>query len=339
MKIEERFKRLDDPHNWRLSDDTSQSGRRRWLAQRRYIGLVAATVLLAAGVGWVLYGAFAQTGGKNGTSSAHRAGAIVPWRPIKSHAGEMRLTGLDAAPPPCAATALVATVQGGGGAGGTFYVPITVRNSSQAACTIKDEELSVHWDSTGHGAISGSAARVLFPGGSQLYRLGFVGSCVSVVPPPGGPAASVVQLAGAPLQTLGSGVPSSVATCVSAFMDASEPQTPEDAGTGPYSALHVNVDVPPSVVAGSKLLYTVSIENSAATDYHFGACPTYTETVGVEGLVNTSSYSLNCENVIVPAGGSRIFAMQADLPAGSGTAKVGWFMDDGPSSVTSTKIS
>ncbi len=165
---------------------------------------------------------------------------MVPWRPIKPPADGMRLAATHPAAPACSPGALVVTTGGlPGGAMGTLYIPLTVHNHGSSACTLHDKNLRVDWRSGHHTHVINGTTRLLLPGGSQKYRMGFAGACVSLpssLPITFTPASA--SLGDNPVTTRdGKGIPDTVSSCSNAFLDPVEAPSAEDAGTGPYSQL------------------------------------------------------------------------------------------------------
>ena len=344
MTVEKQFKRLRDSKNWQplYESERAVAVRKNPLRRSRTIVPIAAVLCLAIGglTVWAISGDNSTAGSNetHRTSDKHHP-ALIAWKPIRAHAGAIRLTSLDAAPPNCASSALEVTINGGGGAGGTFWVPVTVHNTSSAACTLRDSSLDVTWAPGSKLNRTGGATRALLAGGSQTYLMGFSGSCMKV------PSGSITYrpvaaaLSDVPIATRGSGVPTFLSSCSDAIFTPKETTDPEDAGTGPYSMLRARIDLPSDLRAGGTVTYTLAVTNTGEDAFKFAACPTYTEGVNVEGQVATASYTLNCGGVSIQPGATISFDMQIDLPAGTGTAKFAWLMENGPSAVTAASLS
>ncbi|HEY5986451.1 MAG TPA: hypothetical protein VIV12_08755, partial [Streptosporangiaceae bacterium] len=200
--------------------------------------------------------------------------------------------------------------------------------------------LRIDWRSGHHTHVINGRTRLMLPGGSQTYRMGFAGTCVSLPS-----SASIAftpasaSLGGNPVTTRdGKGIPDTVSSCTEPFLGPVEPVDPEDAGTGPYSQLVADIHLPSSVTPGTTLNYTLTLTNTGSDTFTFSSCPAYTEGVDVAShvayQVTTVSYTLNCGGVSIPAGGTATFAMQIDVPDVTGTAylaKFVWIMENGPS--------
>jgi Protein of unknown function (DUF4232) len=91
------------------------------------------------------------------------------------------------------------------------------------------------------------------------------------------------------------------------------PQPPPD----PLGSLHVRVTLPPSLVAGRPLRYTVTLANPTTTTVSLRDCPSYEERVSLEhGGAAGERHLLNCGPVAAIGPGQQlVFAMVLDLPA------------------------
>ncbi len=329
MKISEQFNRLGDPENWRALPESDRPIPRPRRATGPLLGAAAAGVCAIA----LAVGILATSSGGSTSAAGHNA-RVVTWRPVPAHQGAIRLAATKSAPTPCRPDQLKVSTGGGGGAGGTFYVPVHVRNSGADGCTLADRKLSLRWAGSGHSVVDTPRNRVLLPGGTQTYRLGFGGHCVTL---PKGTVRQVqvpASLNGTDLPVDTAQVPNIVTGCTTATLTAVEPPDAQDSGTGPFSMLRVSLDIPTQASRGSTLTYTMTLTNEGASVFNFSNCPTYTEMAGsATRQISERTYTLNCagDRSIAP-GTSRTYAMQLPLPAGTGLTKIAWIMDNGPSS-------
>ena len=89
------------------------------------------------------------------------------------------------------------------------------------------------------------------------------------------------------------------------------------------------------VPASSDIDYSVSLYNKTDMPFSFGECPNYKEGINVGGDHSDASYELNCQGSSIDPKESVTFDMQVRSPDSTGPAKLGWFMDQGPSEVAS----
>jgi hypothetical protein len=92
-----------------------------------------------------------------------------------------------------------------------------------------------------------------------------------------------------------------------------EPEPPPD----PLGSLHVRVTLPPSVVAGQPLRYTVTLANPTTAAVSLRDCPSYQERLSLEnGGTAAERHLLNCAPVAAIGPGQQVgFAMVLNLPA------------------------
>jgi len=107
--------------------------------------------------------------------------------------------------------------------------------------------------------------------------------------------------------------------------------TPEAAAR---RALTARLQAPATAVRGQPLHYVVTLTNHADTPIDLSPCPSYAQSLHVEGRSVDSRYRLNCA-----AAGGRIaphaslsFDMQAAVPAelAGANVKLSWSLEDGP---------
>ena len=91
------------------------------------------------------------------------------------------------------------------------------------------------------------------------------------------------------------------------------PPSPPD----PLGSLHVRVTLPPSLVAGRPLRYTVTLANPTTTAVSLRNCPSYQERISLaNGAAAGERHLLNCGPVAAIGPGQQVvFAMVLDLPA------------------------
>jgi hypothetical protein len=85
----------------------------------------------------------------------------------------------------------------------------------------------------------------------------------------------------------------------------------------PLGSLHVRVTLPPSLVAGRPLHYTVTLANPTTTAVSLRDCPSYQERISLaNGDAAGERHLLNCGPVAAIGPGQQVvFAMVLDLPA------------------------
>jgi hypothetical protein len=333
MKLKDAFARLRNADNWNaVPVRPAEVPRPRRVPQRWVVVAAAAALatLLGAGVTWVSR----QKADVAAAGSAGNRAQVVPWHPIAAHQGALLLLSSEISPPDCRASQLEVSANGGGGAGGTFFVPVTVRNTATAGCKLADKQLGLHWPS-GHSASIESRDRVLLGKGTQGYRLGFAGTCATEMAN-SHQVAMHANFSGENVQQATVQIPESVAGCSTASLVPVEPPNAEDSGTGPYSALTASLDLPPQA-SGESFGYTLTLTNTGKAPFSFSNCPTFTELAGIGDALTEQSYTLDCSGggPLLP-GKSRSYEMRIGVPQGTGVMKVAWIMDNGPSQTGST---
>lgn len=99
------------------------------------------------------------------------------------------------------------------------------------------------------------------------------------------------------------------------------------AALGTVGTLHVRMQLPLSVRAGTVIRYTVTLSNPGPKAIALRPCPGYTEGLFASGLALRRSFALNCQAVqTIAAGGHVRYAMRLSVPrrARAATAKIGW---------------
>lgn len=298
-------------------------------------GRAVAVVIAVLLVGTVVTAWLVREGARrvsiSSVSSQHNRSVV--WRPLRPATPSGRTPGTSDVSA-CVADGIEITATTGGGAGGTFYVPLSVKNITPAPCSLDETELSFSWPSGTATTGESSKARLISPSGTQDYDLGFAGPCVQI-PNPGSieyvPLSA--SLGGVPVTIGGSGIPDFVSNCATAVVSAKETVSPEDAGTGPYSALDVSIEAPQGALIAGTFRYSVILTNTGPSAFTFDECPTYVELIGIDDQLHSESYVLNCPGVSIDAGDSVTFDMQIDVPKDTNLAKLTWSMNDGPSAV------
>ena len=94
----------------------------------------------------------------------------------------------------------------------------------------------------------------------------------------------------------------------------------------------VTVGSPPG--AGETMRYTVTLSNPTGAAITLSPCPTYTESLYVNGVAASSTWMLNCgaSGSQIAANASVTYEMQLAVPAKmqAGDAKLSWQLHDGP---------
>ena len=109
-----------------------------------------------------------------------------------------------------------------------------------------------------------------------------------------------------------------------------EPRQAGPAGT----ALTARLEAPATAVRGQALRYVVTLTNHGDTPVALAPCPSYAQSLHVEGRSVDSSYRLNCAGAgeRIAAHASVSFEMQAAVPAdlAGSNVKLSWTLQDGP---------
>jgi hypothetical protein len=211
---------------------------------------------------------------------------------------------------------------------------------------VNDRHLKIHWRSREHITVYHGKTRTLASGQALIYLLGFSQSCVAIT---AGSSitykSATVSVGGAAVTTRGKGVPVSV-KCTDATLEADTwTGRKEPSSRGPYAQLSAAIQLPSDMKAGTVVNYTLALTNHASTVFTFTTCPSYTEGVGVGSHITsrdtTARYSLNCNGISIPPGGTTTFAMKIRLPdvPSAYVAKFTWMMDHGPSCNAGVRLS
>ncbi|CAN5330647.1 hypothetical protein BH11PSE11_BH11PSE11_27130 [soil metagenome] len=102
----------------------------------------------------------------------------------------------------------------------------------------------------------------------------------------------------------------------------------------PFGQLSGTVTAPEIVGRGATLRYSVTLYNAGTAAISFASCPSYTQSLYVDGKVTANTMRLNCgaTGSQIAANSSATYEMQlavpADLPAGD--AKLSWQLQNGP---------
>lgn len=106
------------------------------------------------------------------------------------------------------------------------------------------------------------------------------------------------------------------------------PQSPQGPPPSPLDVLTVSQTMPATAVPGTTVDYTVTLANPTGGAVALSPCPSYEEFIAVPGAMVSATaryYYLNCRAApVVPAHGSVTFAMEIQVPDGTGPAKFSW---------------
>jgi Domain of unknown function (DUF4232) len=283
-------------------------------------------------------------------STSHRGSGPVPWvnRPV----GRYEIPAPKMIPYPTSARACKASQlrvrQGrGGAAAGTEYERLVFTNVSGQPCLLRG--FPTITDATASGARSPLPARregftffQLVPadvraGGHSYLSLATSGACNGGTNKPVIYRRLDITITGggtlhAPANVQISDV---CGLCISSFGLPAR-YTPLAPAPGTAATLRASVQLPKTVRAGSKLMYTITLSNRTTTTVKLTPCPGYNEGIYASGLVVRRWLSLNCATVQdIPAHGHVRFAMELSIPAKTppGIAKFGWSLNTptGPS--------
>jgi hypothetical protein len=110
------------------------------------------------------------------------------------------------------------------------------------------------------------------------------------------------------------------------------------AAASPLRQLAATLGAPAETARGGTLRYTVTLSNPTANPVSLSACPSYTQTLYVDGREAASTLRLNCAAAggQIPPRSAVSFEMLAPVPAGlaAGSAKLSWKLEDGPGAGT-----
>jgi hypothetical protein len=227
---------------------------------------------------------------------------------------------------------------------GLFHLPITLTNRGPTPCRVTSGDVSLDAHLSGRtqrlGSIVDGGAVLLKSGKPRTLMADFPEQC----PASDGDKKHEftplrVAVRGGSVPVSGARLPATIAVCKAATMGFEDEISPQDAGTGPYSSLHLDIQAPDSAI-GPTLAYTISITNTGRTTFSWHGCPTYTQESGLAqpdgkgpetSLTQTNLLNCTVAPTIEP-GATVVFAMQLKLPTGLGQLKFAWLMKDGPSS-------
>jgi hypothetical protein len=267
-----------------------------------------------------------------------RGRSVVPWvDQVATSAAPKSAPQPTTKYPPCRAGQLSGHVSIGGGAGGTFYQSLWLANSSARACALAgiptvigigpDARKYRFRPATGVGDnLIGPGPAELAPGERGGATLASWDGCPRLLRGRKEPIERLLVRLPRAGQLAVRVEPTDNAVCgfsVSRF-GAAPPKTPSQ--RSPLNRLTASLQVPSTVQAGTVLTYTVTLRNTADRAISLSPCPSYTEYLyAAQPATVRHDYSLNCAGVHrIPALGSVQFAMRIPVPAGSGSAKMGW---------------
>lgn len=102
----------------------------------------------------------------------------------------------------------------------------------------------------------------------------------------------------------------------------------------PSSQLAGALNAADDAVRGGTLAYTVTLSNPGAAPVSLASCPSYTQSLSIDGKAAATTLRLNCGAAggQIPAKSSVSFEMQAQVPAdfAAGSMKLSWKLEDGP---------
>jgi uncharacterized protein DUF4232 len=110
----------------------------------------------------------------------------------------------------------------------------------------------------------------------------------------------------------------------------------------PASGLEATLSAPASTARGKTLSYVVILSNPTSTAISFGACPSYTESLGTARTLVSRTLRLNCGGAArLAPGQSLAFEMRLGVPQAmtAGTAKLGWHLEVPDGAAAGTAIS
>jgi hypothetical protein len=97
-----------------------------------------------------------------------------------------------------------------------------------------------------------------------------------------------------------------------------------------YAGLDLSVQHPASALAGTTMIFTVTLSNHSGHAVALRPCPVYEEGIYALGQAAVHIYRLNCGTVRSIAAGRRVsYAMRMPVPAAPGLAKLSWTIPAG----------
>jgi hypothetical protein len=308
----------------------------RHVRHRRAVRLSAAGVAAVVVIGGTTAALLATSGSGHpeqlGTGQRVNLAGTVPWistppSPYQAPPAPTRAPATNARP--CAATDVAVTIVDGDGAGGHSIKYAVFRNVSSSTCVLKGYPRVVATE-PGHPGVTATDGS-FFPSGHPanmrpggVTQLGVETDITCMDRVSGGPAGPTYHHLAITLPGGGtirvddpSGLDVGCGVHLTRFFvrPADLPQ-PHD----PLSDLQVSLEAPPSVAAGSTLVYVVDMTNPTDHAISLDRCPGYVEVAF--GSPIKEVYELNCAPVRAIAAHRVVrFAMRlpipADTPAGS----------------------
>ncbi|HLZ22086.1 MAG TPA: DUF4232 domain-containing protein [Ktedonobacterales bacterium] len=301
---------------------------RRWLTP-----LLAAMVVVLVGCGMEPHGIVAGS-----------PADPIPW---VNSPGTAQLSATVHASRACAAADLSVKAGKSGAFHGMATQEILFTNQGRAACFLPGPPASVVVLGNGirRPVAAGSgpdvASRVdLAVGQMAQLLIGTPGTCSGVGHPQVGSRVDLTLATGERVPVIGTWVNVECGAPVVAAFAAG----PVPAASVPASGLLATISGPGSVARGSDLQYFITLKNPSSASITMSACPSYTETLGVNpATVVRQTLLLNCSAMpAINVGAAVVFEMRLSVPAGipSGITKLTWSLQvpNGPSAGTAIQL-
>jgi uncharacterized repeat protein (TIGR01451 family) len=314
-------------------------------AERRVARKRSGVIVLALGLSAGLLTACSGT-----SHEPHRADSVkaIPFEPIRPQAQPLVVNAADVGIVDCDPAKLSVLTQSGGGAGGAWIIPVTISNNGDQACGIDLAQLTFGFTNPDGGrhefgaplpGQAGVTTPVLDPSGAITIRAQLPETCAAAAAvDPASTLRTFVSVSGVDLTISGNEMPSAVASCASGIstgvLAQDNPYAADElVSPGDFAPLAISVDAPKAATAGGTLSYDVTLTNKGKHNVAFGdSCPTFIETVNIDGTISTETYKLNCASADhVAPGQADTFKMQVKLPAKRGQAKILWTINGGNS--------
>jgi len=288
-----------------------------------------------------------------GTHTGPAPFEVIPFKAIPAtSSGDSGSTATDAAAPECAASDLRVTGTTGGGAGGEWHIPLTVTDTSSAACGFTVADASIGYIAPGHSTLT-TLVKTIDPwatfAGTMRLKPGASLKILTSTPDCAGSSSAVTPVSqfdllfhGKAIAEHGGRPPMQSFSCGPVTAAVQEPQPPA-AAAGSLASLQVAVDAPATATAGGTLDYTVTLSDPDDKPVSLAACPAYTEKVTLGSRTVQKSYLLNCGDLsAIPADSGEDFSMRIPVPTASGstatTGELSWTLSSGNGAGASLKI-
>jgi hypothetical protein len=223
-------------------------------------------------------------------------------------------------------------------------------NRGSQPCTLSGYASDISVELTGGGRVSGTTVTAdphvhtappanLKPGERAAIVFSYSDECDTLPPMPSGESNATATAFRVPAPGGGEvtiAFPAATDTPCNGFRHTAftySAFTTPAAATSELNGLVITISAPRAATSGDTVTYTVTLHNPSDRDVIFNRCPIYTQYMGAGYDQPTDAtvgqYRLNCDETHgIKAGDSATFAMQIEVPAGQGSARLEWGLDD-----------